>query len=370
MSQTIRPSIQTLPKYVAGKPIEEVQRELGLDRVVKLASNENPLGASPHAIAAMQEAVTKIHLYPDASGYELRHAIAKFYSLESNQVVLGNGSDELLTLLGSVYLVPGTEIIVGDPTFVRYNAAATITGAKEVRVPLRDDMTHDLPAMAKALTEKTRLVFLPNPHNPTGTVVKKAEVDAFLNDLPKGAMLVLDEAYVEYAADLPDFPNGLDYVKDGKPVIALRTFSKGYGLAGIRIGYGLASPEVIDAMDRARPPFNANAVAQAGAVAALEDQSHVAASRKVNQEGLDRVAKIAADMGLRSIPSAANFICVDVQRDDKEVFDELLKRGVIVRAGGPLGLPQIIRVSIGTREEMDIFESAFREVMAATALTS
>ena len=265
-------------------------------------------------------------------------------------------------MLGCLFLEPGDNLVVADPTFVRYHAAADLADVEIRKVPLDKDLRHDLPAMAAACDERTKLVFVANPHNPTGTVVSKSEVNQFLESLPSGTTLVLDEAYFEYAADLPDFPSGIDYVKTGKQVICLRTFSKSYGLAGIRIGYGFASTELVDAFDRAREPFNANSLAQVAALAALDDKEHLANSRRVNLEALARIEEAMAEHGLRTIPSHANFICIDLGQPAKPVFEALLKQGVIVRTGEPLGLPTFIRVSIGTPEEVSEFLHSFDAV--------
>lgn len=348
--------------YVPGKPISEVQRELGLEKVVKLASNENPLGPSPLAIQAVKQAADSMHIYPDASGFALREKLAQKHGLNKNNIFLGNGSDELIHMLGCLFLAPGDNLVVADPTFVRYHAAAELADVEIRKVPLDKDLRHDLPAMASACDERTKLIFVANPHNPTGTVVSKSEINQLIESLPSGTTLVLDEAYFEYASDLPDFPSGIDYVKTGKQVICLRTFSKSYGLAGIRIGYGFAAAELVDAFDRAREPFNANSLAQVAALAALDDENHLAESRKVNRDGLKRITEAMAQHGLKTIPSHANFICIDLGQPAKPVFEALLQKGVIVRTGEPLGLPTFIRVSIGTPDEVSEFLTAFESI--------
>jgi len=359
----LRSNVLRMTPYTPGKPIDEVKRELGLSEVVKLASNENPLGPSPLAIQAVQEAAPQMHLYPDASGYSVKEKIATKFGVERNNVLLGNGSDELIHLLGLVLLEPGTNMVVGNPTFVRYDAAAHLADIELRKVPLTETWHHDLDAMAAACDSQTRLVFVANPHNPTGTVREKADFEAFLAKLPSTAVCVIDEAYVEYASDL-DLPDSVGYVREGRPVVALRTFSKAYGLAGIRVGYGIAPAEIVDAIDRAREPFDVNSLAQIAAIAALDDEKHLAESRKVNAEGMARIAALATELGLTTVPSRANFICIHVKRPGQEVFDALLKRGVIVRSGGPLGMTDYVRVSIGTPDEVSAFLTAFREVMA------
>lgn len=365
MATPVRPNVLKLNPYVPGKPIEEVKRELGLDRVIKLASNENPLGPSPKAVAAIQEAAKNLHLYPDAYGYELKKALADRSGIPIEQVMLGNGSDELIHFLGMVLLDPGSNLVVADPTFVRYNASAELADVELRKVPLDGQYRHDLSAMAKACDENTRIVYVANPHNPTGTVVTKQDFDAFLNDLPQDTLAVLDEAYFEFAEHLPNNPDGTAYIKEGKNVVSFRTFSKTYGLAGIRIGYGFGPRPIVDAVERAREPFNTNILAQSAAIAALGDPDHLAKTKQVNQEGLDRIAQAAEDLGYKTIPSHANFICIDVRRPVQEVFQALLERGVIVRSGVPLGLPTMLRVSIGTPDEVTTFIETFQEVMSS-----
>ena len=348
--------------YVAGKPIEEVKRELGLDHVVKLASNENPLGPSPMAVDAVRIAAANMHLYPDASGFALKSALATRFGVHPEEVLLGNGSDELIALLGMVLLRDGDSMLVGDPTFVRYAASAELAGVELVKVPLDEGLRHDIPAMIRALTPSTRLVYVANPHNPTGTVVTASEIDQLVKALPNGATLVLDEAYHEYTEGLDDMPDSVALVQSGAPVVALRTFSKAYGLAGIRVGYGFASRDLVDAVNRAREPFDVNALAQAAAVAALADHEHLEASVKWNSEGLLKIANAVGAMGFETVPSHANFILIKLDRPGVDVFQAMLKKGVIVRAGEPLGLPNTIRVSVGTESEIDTFIHAFGQV--------
>jgi len=366
MGLRIRPNVRRMEPYSPGKPVSEVKRELGLESVVKLASNENPLGPSPKAVEAVRRAAESMHVYPDGSAYELRQALASRFGLSGKQILLGNGSDELIHLLGLVFLgSPEDEMVVGDPSFVRYDAAAHLADCKLVKVPLDGDLVHDLRAMARAITPRTKIVFVANPNNPTGTIVRKAEVDAFLNDLPEGVLLVLDEAYYEFAADVPDFPNSLDYLREGRPVVGLRTFSKAYGLAGIRIGYGFAPEEVVDAVDRAREPFDVNSLAQAAAVAALEDDAHVARTVANNRVGAARIAEALRQAGARVFPTYANFVYADLGRPAQPVFDALLRQGVIVRTATTMGSPTGLRVSVGTPDEVDRFVEAFRKVVAS-----
>jgi histidinol-phosphate aminotransferase len=350
--------------YVAGKPIEEVQREFGLDRIIKLASNENPLGPSPKAIAAVQAEAPSMHLYPDACAHDLREAIALRYGVEPGQVIVGNGSDEIIHMLGMIFLSgPEDSVMVGYPSFVRYDAAAQLAESQLVRVPLDFDLRHDLDAMAKAVTSRTKLIFIANPNNPTGTVVGRAELNQFLDQIPESVVVVLDEAYFEFA-DGPDFPSSLDYVRDRVNVIGLRTFSKTYGLAGIRIGFGFASAAVVDALNRAREPFNANRLAQVAAIAALSDQDHLRATVENNRRGIETISQALESIGAKVYPSQANFVLADLHRPAAPLFDALLREGIIIRNGAGLGMPTCVRVSIGTAQENE----AFAETLARVSL--
>lgn len=351
--------------YSPGKPIGEVQRELGIDSIIKLASNENPLGPPPLAIAAVKKAAEEMHHYPDATGYELRVAISKKFNMPLDQVAIGAGSDELIHLLGQIFLGDvSDELLTGDPSFVRYYAAAHLAPCKLVRVPLDAELRFDLRAMAKAVNENTKLIFIANPNNPTGTIVRRRELLNFIDDVPPHVPIVLDEAYYEFAAIDKEFPNSLELIRDGRLVIALRTFSKTYGLAGARIGYMFAHPEVIDAMDRAREPFNVNNLAQAAALAALDDDDHLQKTVANNQRELSRMNDAFRSVGARPIESFANFVLADMGRPARPIFEELLKRGVIVRSGEVLGMPNFLRVSVGTESEITRFIEALRETVA------
>ncbi len=351
--------------YTPGKPIDEVKRELGLTEVVKLASNENPLGPSPKAIAAIMEAAKDLHQYPDASGFRLRDRLATHLGVERDQIALGNGSDELIHLLGLVLLETGDNIVVGQPSFVRYDAAAHLSNADLRAVPLTPNWKHDLDAMAAAIDDRTKLVFIANPHNPTGTRIEEPEFQRFLAAVPKSIIVVLDEAYLEYARHLPDHPVGTVFVKGGHNVVCLRTFSKAYGLAGIRIGYIVGDRDIIDAINRAREPFDVNSLAQAAAVAALGDEAFLTKTVEMNARGRDLLQAEMESMGFSVIPSCANFMCVDLRQNATPIFESLLRQGIIVRNGGPLGMPNHLRVSIGTPEEMSKFFTAFKTAMAA-----
>jgi len=365
----IRPNVLGMKSYVQGKPIEEVKRELGLDRVVKLASNENPFGPSPKAIAAVQDAAATMHMYPDGSAYDLKKAISAKFDIATDKIFVGNGSDELIHLLGLLVLdSPEHELMMCNPGFARYDASAEIAPAKLVKVPLDENLVHDLETMADLINENTRIIYVANPNNPTGTVVRKDAMDRFLDRVPDHVLVVLDEAYFEFAMHLPDFPNSLDYVRSGREnIIGLRTFSKAQGLAGIRVGYGFAHPRIVEAINRIKEPFNVNRLAQIAGVAALEDDEHVSKTVVHNRRGLDLLAGVFAEVGAKAFESFANFTYADFHRPTRPIYQALLERGVITRPGDLLGNPTCLRVSIGTQEEMEIFVKALREVMSELA---
>ncbi|MFN3682196.1 MAG: histidinol-phosphate transaminase, partial [Nitrospira sp.] len=327
MALSIHPDIQSLTPYVPGKPIEELQRELGLQRVIKLASNENPLGPSPKALRALSEVTQSVHRYPDGGGYRLRQALAERWKVSIEHLILGNGSDELLGLLARAFLAPGDEAVMADHTFLIYKMEVTAAHGRPVVVPLRN-WTHDLDAMARAITPRTRLLFVCNPNNPTGTMVSADEVTTLMASVPDDVIVVFDEAYYEYVR-APQFPDTVSYVREGKNVVVLRTFSKIFGLAGLRIGYGITTPEIVGILNRIRPPFNANSLAQHAAVAALGDEEHVARSRAVNAQGMEQVREGLKTLGLIPIPSQTNFLYFDVGRDGRQVFEALLRQGII-----------------------------------------
>jgi len=361
----IRPNVLQMQPYSPGKPVEEVKRELGLERVVKLASNENPLGPSPKAVEAVKNAAEKMHIYPDGAAHDLKQALAKKLGLPASNLMVGNGSDELIHMIGLILLgTDADETIMGDPSFSRYDPTAQIGPSRLIKVPLDSEYKHDLPAMANAVTDRTKLIWIANPNNPTGTIVRKSEVDKFLSDIPDHVVVVLDEAYFEFAEHATDFPNARDYVLAGKNVIGLRTFSKAYGLAGIRIGYGFGPETIIDAINRVREPFNVNCLAQLAGIAALKDEEHVRKTVENNRRGLQILAGAFERVGAKPLESFANFIYADLGRPVRPVFEALLKRGVITRPGDVLGNPTCLRVSIGTEEEMNIFVEELETVLS------
>jgi len=350
-----------LVAYEPGKPIEETARELGLDpaSIVKLASNENSLGPSPAAQEAMRGELAQMHVYPDGSGYKLRAALADQYGLELEHVVLGNGSNEIIELLCHCFLNQKAELIAAEHAFVVYKLMATLFGAKYVQVG-DPGFVHDLDGMLAAITEQTRLVFIANPNNPTGTCVGQDALDRFMDQVPEHVVVVFDEAYYEFWQDAPDT---LRYVREGKNVCILRTFSKAYGLAGLRIGYGLAAPEVAGILQKARQPFNANAMAQAAALAALKDREHVKKTRAMNDAGLKYYTEAFDQRGMEYVPSVANFVLVNVG-DGDAVFQKMLEKGVIVRAMRGYQLPDWVRISVGTQQENERCIEVLDEVLA------
>jgi histidinol-phosphate aminotransferase len=357
MSLKVHQDIVSLSPYVPGKPIEELQRELGLSRVIKLASNENPLGPSPKALAVLADAAKTLHRYPDGGAFRLRTALADRWKVSLDQVIPGNGSDEIIGMLARAFLSPGDEAVMADNTFVIYKMEVTAAHGTPVVVPLKDGR-HDLAAMARAITPHTRLLFVCNPNNPTGTMVTAPEVDALMAQVPDHVIVVFDEAYCEYARD-PQFPDSLGWVRRGRHAIALRTFSKIYGLAGLRIGYGVTTAEIAGYLNRVRPPFNANSLAQRAALAALGDEEHVARSRAMNQAEMAGVRAGLAALGLQPLPSEANFLYFDAGRDGRALFEALLREGVIVRhiEGN------CVRVTIGLPEENRQFLQALKQVL-------
>jgi histidinol-phosphate aminotransferase len=351
--------LKDLVSYVPGKPIEDVARELGLqpEQIVKLASNENPLGPSPKAVQAMREALPKAHFYPDGGGYHLRVAIAEKFGLSLGNVMLGNGSNEIIEFLGHAFLRPGDNVITAEHAFVVYKLMATLFGAETIEV-VDPGLVHNLPAMARAINDQTKLVYIANPNNPTGTMVSEEQLDRFVETVPENVVIVLDEAYYEF---LQEPPNTLKYIAEHQNVILLRTFSKIQGLAGLRIGYGLAHPELIKLLQKTRQPFNANAIAQVGALAGLRDEEHQRKTREVTDEGRAYLQSEFAKRGLEFIPSVANFVLVKVG-NGQEVFRKLLKRGMIVRAMDEYKLPDWLRVSVGTPEQNRRFFEELDEV--------
>jgi histidinol-phosphate aminotransferase len=355
-----KPSVLTQPVYEPGKPIEDVAREIGIDPagIIKLASNENPIGPSPRAIAAAQRALLQGQLYPDGSCLALRQKLAAAYGLSPEQFVVGNGSNEILELLGHAFLAPGDEAIMGTPAFLIYKLVTLLFGAQPVEVPLRE-FRHDLAAMAKAVTARTKLVFVGCPNNPTGTINPAAEVMAFARSLPGHVILAFDEAYAEFQ----DSPADLrPLIAEGRKIICLRTFSKLYGLASLRVGYGYSSREMAGLLGRTRQPFNVNAIGQAAALAALDDREFVARYQRENRNGMRQLEEGAKALGLATVPSQANFLLVKVGQG-QAWFEALEARGIIVRPLRPYGLPEYIRITVGTRAQNNRLLAEMEEIM-------
>jgi histidinol-phosphate aminotransferase len=362
LTQSAHSWLDDLVVYEPGKPIEETARELGLQPsdIIKLASNENPLGPSPKAIEAMCEAAAQVHIYPDGSGYKLTQALAEKFGVGMNQIILGNGSNEIIELIGHGFLSPGMEVIAAEHAFVVYKLMATLFGATTIEVP-DPGFVHDLDAMAAAITPQTRKVFVANPNNPTGTMVDQAALDRFMAKVPDHVMVIFDEAYHEFLHEAPDT---LKYVREGRNVVIMRTFSKIQGLAGLRIGYGITTPEIASILQKCRQPFNTNALAQAGALAGLADTEHQNRTRDLNDEGLAFYHAAFAEMGLEFVPSVANFVLVRVG-DGGAVFRAMMARGIIIRAMGGYKLPEWVRISVGTKAQNERCIAALREVLAA-----
>ena len=357
--------VQKLHPYQAGKPTDELERELGISNIVKLASNENPLGLSDSVKAALLKELSELTRYPDANGYYLKQALAEKYAVELNQVTLGNGSNDLLELIARAFVSSENEVIFSQFAFVVYPLVTQAIGAKAVVVPAQD-YGHDLDAMAEAISDKTKLIFIANPNNPTGTFLEPDEIKSFLAKVPEDVLVVLDEAYFEYAPAerrgnaitlLDAFPN----------LIVSRTFSKAYGLAGLRVGYAISNPQIADILNRVRQPFNCNALALKAAETVLQDEEYLQEGIKVNNAGMADLTAFFTEHGFEYIPSMGNFITVNVATSGDDLYQKLLREGVIVRPVTGYGLPEHLRVSIGTQSENQLFKQAFIKVLQLTS---
>lgn len=356
-----RKEIFTLSPYIPGKPADEVRRELGLERVIKLASNENPLGPSPKAVQRVNEMASQAHIYPDAAGFKLKTKLAAKYGVDVGEIVLGNGSDEVIMLLGQVFVSPGDEAIMAVPTFPVYKTSVLLMGGKPVEVPVVDGAP-DVERMVASVTPRTKLVFLCSPNNPTGAIIDRKGLDYVVNNVPPHVLVVGDEAYAEYVED-PEYGDLLPYLKQGRDVAVLHTFSKIYGLAGLRAGFGLMPEEAAVLLNRVRLSFNQNAIAQEAAAAALDDAEHLARSRAANNSGRKLLSERFAAMGLKVYPTWGNFIMVDTARDAQKLFNALLRRGVIVRPTTAWGIPTGLRITIGTEEDNGILLEALQQAL-------
>ncbi len=355
--------IQSIMPYPAGKPIDEVKRELGLDKVIKLASNENPFGCSEKAQKAMLDAVLESSLYPDGYSYELRMSLADHHKLSPEQFAFGTGSDGLIELICKAFLEEDDECVIPAPSFSLYEANVRASGAKPVIVPCDSDYKMNLSTMADSVTEKTKVLFLCNPNNPTGLMYTAKEQKELLDRVPENVLVVLDEAYFEFAQDLNDYPDSKAQLAEKSNIIILRTFSKVYGLAGLRVGYAMANKDIICELERVRAPFNVNLVAQKGAVAALCDTDFVKNTVRLNNENRKILCDGFEKMGLSYLESATNFVAVNIKKDSKSAYEALLKKGYIVKGGHSLSMPGYLRVSVGTREECEGFLTALSEVL-------
>jgi len=361
------PGISGLHPYVPGKPVSELERELGICDSVKLASNENPLGASPMAKAAVADLLGELARYPDGGGFELRKALAKFHTVEADSVTLGNGSNDVLDLIARTFLAPGSEALFSEHAFAVYPICTQAVGATARVAPAHDGTHgprygHDLKAMRKLVGEKTRVIFIANPNNPTGTWVAKDELHQFIDSLPPKVIVVVDEAYTEYVKE-DAFPDATQWLSQYPNLIVTRTFSKAYGLAALRVGYALSHPDVAELLNRVRQPFNVNALALAAAHAALDDREHIEKSVAANSAGMKQLTAGFEKLGLDYIPSVGNFVCVNVGRSGAEVDAQLLRKGCITRPIGGYGLPQHLRITVGLHDENQRFLQALESVL-------
>lgn len=362
MSESMIPEyILSIKPYKPGKPIEELEREYGISGSIKLASNENPLGPSPRAVEAIKSAMQNLHRYPDGSGYHLTRKLADNLGVGPENIVLGNGSDEVIGMLCRALLQPGDEAVMTAPSFLMYEILVRSVGATPVFVPL-SGLAVDLDAMCAAVTAKTRIIFINNPNNPTGTFIRKDAFEAFLEKIPASVTLVLDEAYIEFARDPACF-KGIPQAAASSRLAVLRTFSKIYGLAGIRVGYGVMAGELAEILNRVRQPFNTSSLAQAAAAAALDDAPFLNRTLELVATELDFLQEALERMGVTCFPTQANFSLIDVERDADRVFEQMLREGVIVRSMVSYGYPRYIRINVGTREENQQFLRAFEKVM-------
>lgn len=353
------PGVRGLQPYVPGKPIEELEREYGVTNVIKLASNESPLGASPKALAAAQAALSEMARYPDGGGFALKRALAAKLGVSVNQITLGNGSSDILEFAVRAFVAAQDEVIFSQHAFALYPIVTEMVGARGVEVPARQ-WGHDLAAMHAAIGPRTRLVFIANPNNPTGTWLRSAELKDFLESVPAHVLVVVDEAYFEYVEE-HDYPSTIEWLERYPNLVCVRTFSKIYGLAGLRVGYGISSLGVAEILNRVRPPFNVSHIAQAAAVAALADVTHLKKAQSVNAEGMGQLVKGFEDLDLPHIPSVGNFVCVEVG-DAAQVYEQLLRAGVIVRPVANYGMPKHLRITVGLPEENERFLRALEMV--------
>jgi len=356
----VRKGIMDLKPYIPGKPIEDVKRELGLKEVIKLASNETSVGPSPLAVEAIKKEVENINLYPEATSKLLREKLADKLKIDKEMIIYGNGADDVIDLIGMAFIDEGDEVITCETTFPAYRTAVKIMGGKFILVKLKD-FRFDLEEIIKRINEKTKMIFLCNPNNPTGTIITKEEVSAFMRKVPQDVIVVFDEAYYDYVED-KNYPNSLSYILEGKNVIVIRTFSKIAGIAGVRVGYAIAKKDLIGYLRRVVNPFTTNRLAQVAALASLDDEKHYKEVLRSNHEGKKYLYNELKKLELFYVPTEGNFIFINVEEDSEVIFDRLLKKGVIIRPGKPYGCTNFIRVTIGTAYENQKFIQAIREM--------
>lgn len=362
MRPLVAPYIETLKPYVPGKPIEETEREYGITGAIKLASNENPLGPSPLAIEAIEAAARKVHLYPDGSSYYLIQKLSAFLGVEPDEVFVGNGSNEIIELMVRTFTTPQDEAIICKGSFLMYKVALQSHGRRFFEVPMGPGYRYDLEAMAERISSRTRIVFLANPDNPTGTAFSRRELEEFLGRVPSECFVVLDEAYFEYV-DWPDYPNGMNYFRRTPNLVVLRTYSKIYGLAGIRLGYGIMQSQLAGYLHRTRMPFNLTSLSQAAGVAALEDVEHVRTTRETTHRGLRYLEEELRRLGVRVPTSFANFVFADFGRPAEPIYEQLLRRGIITRPIPAYGFPNALRISVGLRAHNEKLIAALQELL-------
>ena len=359
---TAKPNLASVKNYVPGKPIEELEREYGVKNALKMASNENALGPSPKAVLAIKKNLEKIHRYPDGGCFYLREKLCKTLKVKPESLVFGNGSDELLVFIVRAFAGHGDEIIIADPTFLIYEISGQVENVSVVKVPMKN-FIYDLEGMRKKINTKTKLIFIANPDNPVGTYTSSKRLEAFLKLVPKNVIVVLDEAYYEFARPKRDYPNSLALLEAYKNLVVTRTFSKAYGLSGLRVGFAVADPSIAAALNKVREPFNVNLLAQAAALAALDDKKHLEKTVEMVEEGRKYLSSELKNLGCDLVPTATNFILADLKTDAAKIYEKLLRAGIIVRPMAVWGLPNFIRVTIGRSRENRFFVQALKKIL-------
>lgn len=366
MQELIDPNVLDMVPYKPGKPIEELQREHNLKRVVKLASNENPSGVPPHVAEAIKEEISNLNFYPENDSYYLRHCIADYNGIGADNVIVGAGSVELISMIVHTFLLPGQTVLTSEKTFLMYKIAAVEKLGKSafIEAPMGDDYTYDLDALFRLMDDKTKIIFIANPNNPTGTMLNKQKIMDFIDNLPEDKIIVLDNAYQEYVSSPDEYPDAIEEAINRKNVIVLRTFSKIYSLSGLRVGYGVSNPEILSYLNRVKPPFNVTRLAQAAAMASLENDDFKHQSAAINLKNKEELFSQLKEMGLQVIPSETNFLLFFPGIDTTELNRRLLKEGVIIRPVGAFGVPEGIRVTVGIEEDNDFFIEKLKKVLA------